>query len=109
MESVEASLKTFEREYFAQSKTGYYKDYRERASKILCVTIIDRTEWFETDEMGVNILTRENTVLIVQAITQVNENYDEIKNRFKDNPFGDGKDFEKIGGILSDKNWPLNN
>lgn len=69
-------------------------------SKIPCITIRDRTEWSETVDMGVNVLTGANTELIVQAITHVNENYYEIKNRFKDNPFGDGKASEKIVKIL---------
>lgn len=76
-------------------------------SKIPCITIRDRTEWSETVDMGVNILTGANTEFIVQAITQINENYNEIKNRFKNNPFGDGKASEKIIEIL--RAWSLHN
>lgn len=77
-------------------------------SKIPCITIRDKTEWTETVDMGVNILTGANIESIIRAITEINENHKEIKNRFKYNPFGDGKASEIIVGILKDRLLSLN-
>ena len=71
-------------------------------SKTPCITIRDRTEWTETVEMGVNFLTGADFDKIVQAVNYVEENYEGIKNRFKENPFGDGKASERIVEILKE-------
>jgi len=65
-------------------------------SKAPCITIRDRTEWTETVEMGVNILTGADAERIIQAVKYVEEKYDEMKNKFTENPFGDGKASQKI-------------
>lgn len=72
-------------------------------SKIPCITIRDRTEWTETIDLGVNFITDVDPEKIIQAFKQIQENYSEIKNRFKSNPFGDGKASEKIVKILKEK------
>ena len=72
-------------------------------SKTPCITIRDRTEWSETVEMGVNFITGADPIKIIQAVKYVQENYGEIKNRFKENPFGDGKASEKMVEILKEK------
>ena len=72
-------------------------------SKAPCITIRDRTEWIETIEMGVNILTGADTERIVQAVKYVEEKYDEMKNRFRENPFGDGKASERIIRVLRER------
>ena len=72
-------------------------------SKIPCITIRDKTEWIETVEMKVNILTSTNPNRIVQVIRQVEQEYNEIKKRFKENPFGDGKASERIVNLLKEK------
>jgi UDP-N-acetylglucosamine 2-epimerase len=72
-------------------------------SKTPCVTIRDRTEWTETVDLGVNFISDVDPVKITQALNQIRENYNEIKSRFKSNPFGDGKASEKIVRILKEK------
>lgn len=72
-------------------------------SKTPCVTIRDRTEWIETVDIGVNILTGTDPKRIVKAIKDVNEKYSDIKERFKENPFGDGTASKKISKILKEK------
>lgn len=68
-----------------------------------CVTIRDRTEWTETVEMGVNQITGTDPKRIIQAIRTVEEKYNELINRFKGNPFGNGKASEKIVKVLKAK------
>jgi len=72
-------------------------------SKTPCITIRDRTEWTETIELGVNFITGVDPSKIIQAFKQIQENYGELKKRFKTNPFGDGKASEKIVRILKEK------
>ena len=72
-------------------------------SKTPCITIRDRTEWTETVGLGVNFITDVDPAKIIQAFKQIQENYGEIKSRFKSNPFGDGKASEKIVKILKEK------
>ena len=72
-------------------------------SKTPCITIRDRTEWVETVDLGVNFITDISPVRIAEAIKQIQENYSEIKSRFKINPFGDGKASEKIVNILKER------
>lgn len=72
-------------------------------SKTPCLTIRERTEWSETVERGVNFLTGADFNKIVQAVKYVEENYEEIKNRFKENPFGDGEASKRIVEILKEK------
>ena|GEM_PF-7030152 len=50
----------------------------------------DRTEWVETVEAGVNFLVGSDTNRIVQAVKFIEDNYNLIKRRFNENPFGDG-------------------
>jgi len=69
-------------------------------SKTPCVTIRNQTEWIETVDLGVNILTGADPKRIVQAIKDVNEQYGKITERFKENPFGDGTASKKISEIL---------
>jgi len=71
-------------------------------SKTPCITIRERTEWLETVQIGVNKLTGSDPDRIYQAINEVKERYDEIKNRFEFNPFGDGKSSIKIIKILKE-------
>lgn len=72
-------------------------------SKTPCITIRDRTEWTETVDLGVNFITDVDPARITKALKQIQENYSEIKSRFKNNPFGDGKASEKIVKILKEK------
>jgi UDP-N-acetylglucosamine 2-epimerase len=72
-------------------------------SKTPCITIRDRTEWIETVDLGVNFVTDVDPDRIVHAIRFIQDNYNEIKSRFKSNPFGDGHASEKIVKILKDK------
>ncbi|MDQ1278802.1 MAG: hypothetical protein QG670_62 [Thermoproteota archaeon] len=72
-------------------------------SKTPCITIRERTEWTETIEMGVNLLTETDPKTITQTIKYVEENHSEIKNRFKINPFGDGRASERIIEILKQR------
>jgi UDP-N-acetylglucosamine 2-epimerase len=72
-------------------------------SKTPCITIRDRTEWTETVDLGVNFITDVDPIRITQALKHIQDNYREIKNRFKSNPYGDGKASEKIVKILKDK------
>jgi UDP-N-acetylglucosamine 2-epimerase len=69
-------------------------------SKTPCITIRDRVEWVETVEMGVNIVAGVLPSRIVHAMEYLEANYDDIKKKFKDNPFGDGKASERIVEIL---------
>jgi UDP-N-acetylglucosamine 2-epimerase len=72
-------------------------------SKTPCITIRDRTEWTETVDLGVNFVTGIFPERIADALSSIQENYDEIKGRFKSNPFGDGRASEKIVQILKQK------
>ncbi len=72
-------------------------------SKTPCITIRDRTEWIETVNLGVNFITDVDPEKIIHALKQIQENYDEIKSRFNNNPFGDGKASQKIVKILKEK------
>ncbi len=72
-------------------------------SKTPCITIRDRTEWTETVDLDVNFITDVDPARIRQALKQIQENYSEIKGRFKSNPFGNGKASEKIVRILKEK------
>jgi UDP-N-acetylglucosamine 2-epimerase (non-hydrolysing) len=71
-------------------------------SKTPCITLRDRTEWIETVKMGVNFITGADPSKILQALEYLEKNYDEVKKRFKDNPFGDGKASERIVTILKE-------
>ncbi|MCW3995863.1 MAG: UDP-N-acetylglucosamine 2-epimerase (non-hydrolyzing) [Candidatus Bathyarchaeota archaeon] len=72
-------------------------------SKTPCITIRDRTEWTETVDLGVNFITDVNPARITQALKHIKENYTEIKSKFRNNPYGDGKASEKIVRILKEK------
>jgi UDP-N-acetylglucosamine 2-epimerase len=72
-------------------------------SKTPCITIRDRTEWTETVELGVNFVTDINPVKISQAISNIQDNYADIKKKFTVNPYGDGKASERIVKILKNK------
>jgi UDP-GlcNAc3NAcA epimerase len=72
-------------------------------SKTPCITIRDRTEWTETVDLGVNFITDIDPARISKALLEIQKNYDDIKSRFKSNPFGDGKASEKIVRILKQK------
>jgi UDP-GlcNAc3NAcA epimerase len=72
-------------------------------SKTPCVTIRDRTEWTETVDLGVNFVTDIFPERIADALSNIQDNYNEIKGRFKSNPFGDGRASEKIVKILKQK------
>jgi len=72
-------------------------------SKTPCITVRDRTEWTETVEMGVNQIAGSDPKRIIQAIITVQEEYKEMKKKFKANPFGDGKASEKIVEILRNR------
>jgi UDP-N-acetylglucosamine 2-epimerase len=72
-------------------------------SKTPCITIRDRTEWTETVKMGVNFITDVTPSKILQALEYIKKNYSEIRNRFKGNPFGNGKASEKIIKIIKEK------
>jgi len=65
-------------------------------SKTPCITLRDRTEWVETVEMGVNFLAEADANKIVQVINFIEDNYDLIKGRFNENPFGDGHAARRI-------------
>jgi UDP-N-acetylglucosamine 2-epimerase len=72
-------------------------------SRTPCITLRDRTEWTETVEMGVNQVAGADPQRIIRAIRTVDEEYAEIKSRFKNNPFGDGKASERIVEFLKRK------
>jgi len=72
-------------------------------SKTPCITLRDSTEWTETVEAGVNQIVGADAEKIAQAIRAVEEKYDEIKERFKGKPFGDGNAAKKIVEILKKK------
>jgi UDP-GlcNAc3NAcA epimerase len=72
-------------------------------SKTPCITIRDRTEWTETVDLGVNFITDIFPARIAYALSSIQENYDEIKGRFKSNPFGNGRASERIVQILKQK------
>ena len=71
-------------------------------SKVPCVTLRERTEWNEPVDMGVSFLTGVDPTKIINAVDYINHNYDQMKGRFKSNPFGEGKASEKIVKILVD-------
>jgi UDP-N-acetylglucosamine 2-epimerase len=72
-------------------------------SKTPCITLRDSTEWTETVEAGVNQIVGAGAEKIAQAIRTVDEKYDNIKERFKGKPFGDGNAAKKIVEILKKK------
>jgi UDP-N-acetylglucosamine 2-epimerase len=72
-------------------------------SQTPCITLRDSTEWTETVEAGVNQIVGADAEKIAQAIRTVDEKYDEIKERFKGKPFGDGNAAKKIVEILKKK------
>ena len=53
--------------------------------------------------MGVNQITGSDPTRIVETMKSVDENYDEMRGRFRENPFGDGKASERIVRILREK------
>jgi len=72
-------------------------------SKTPCITIRNRTEWSETVEIGINLITGSDPKRIIQAIKSIKEKHHEIKNRFRTNPFGDGKASKRIIEITKEK------
>jgi UDP-N-acetylglucosamine 2-epimerase len=70
-------------------------------SRVPCITLRERTEWIETVEMGVNIVSGTDPIKILQALEYVVNNYNEMKKRFKNNPFGDGKASERVVKAIS--------
>lgn len=71
-------------------------------SKTPCITIRDRTEWVETAELGVNFITNTDSEEISRVAKYITNSYDEIKGKFKCNPFGNGYASKKIVQILKD-------
>jgi UDP-N-acetylglucosamine 2-epimerase len=69
-------------------------------SKTPCVTLRDRTEWVETVDMGVNFLVGASTDKIVQTMNFIEEHYELIRERFRENPFGDGCAASRIVEII---------
>jgi len=69
-------------------------------SKTPCITLRDSTEWVETVEAGVNQVVGADAEKIAQAIRDVEEKYDEIKEKFTGNPFGDGYASKNIVKIV---------
>jgi UDP-N-acetylglucosamine 2-epimerase len=72
-------------------------------SKTPCITLRDRTEWVETVSAGVNFLAGTEDDKIVQTINLVEKGHDLIKERFIENPFGDGKASKRIIDIILSK------
>lgn len=70
-------------------------------SRVPCITLREQTEWVETVEMGVNFITGTDPIKILQALEYIMNNYNEVKKRFKNNPFGDGRASERIVKIIS--------
>ncbi|MBO3839664.1 MAG: UDP-N-acetylglucosamine 2-epimerase (non-hydrolyzing) [Thermoproteota archaeon] len=70
-------------------------------SRIPCITLREQTEWVETVEIGVNLITGTDPVKILQALEYIMNNYNEVKKRFKNNPFGDGRASERIVKVIS--------
>jgi UDP-N-acetylglucosamine 2-epimerase len=68
-----------------------------------CITLRDRTEWTETVDMGVNFLASTIPNKIRQTIRTVEAGYDDIRERFRGNPFGDGNAAKRITEILKEK------
>jgi UDP-N-acetylglucosamine 2-epimerase len=60
----------------------------------------DRTEWVETVEAGVNFLVGTDANRIVQAVKFIEDNYDLIRGKFRENPFGDGCAAKRIVDIV---------
>jgi UDP-N-acetylglucosamine 2-epimerase len=60
----------------------------------------DRTEWVETVEAGVSFLVGTDANRIVQAVKFIEDNYDLIRGRFCENPFGDGCAARRIVDIV---------
>jgi UDP-N-acetylglucosamine 2-epimerase len=69
-------------------------------SETPCITLRERTEWVETVEMGVNLLVGADPNKIVQTINFIESNYDLIKGRFNENPFGKGDAARRILEII---------
>jgi UDP-N-acetylglucosamine 2-epimerase len=67
-------------------------------SKTPCITLRDSTEWLETVEAGVNQIVGAEPNRIAQAIKEVEEKYEDIKEKFTNttNPFGDGQAARRI-------------
>lgn len=72
-------------------------------SKVPCITLRERTEWTEPVDMGVTFLTDVDPNKIINKLNYIKNNYDEIKARFKSNPFGDGRASERIVKVLKKK------
>jgi len=71
-------------------------------SKTPCITIREQTEWIETVNLGVNFIAGLDETKINQAIKYIQDNYVEIKSRFRSNPFGDGNASKRIIEILKE-------
>jgi UDP-N-acetylglucosamine 2-epimerase len=71
-------------------------------SQTPCVTLRDSTEWLETVEAGVNQIVGAKPKRIAQAIKEIEEKYEDIKEKFTKttNPFGDGRAAKRIVKIL---------
>jgi len=69
-------------------------------SKTPCITLRDRTEWIETVDMGVNFLVGAYTDEIVQTMNFIEKNYELIREKFRENPFGDGYAARRIVKIV---------
>jgi UDP-N-acetylglucosamine 2-epimerase len=69
-------------------------------SRTPCIVLRDRTEWIETINLGVNFLVGVNADRVVQAVKFVEREYDTIKKRFTENPFGDGCAAKRIVKII---------
>jgi UDP-N-acetylglucosamine 2-epimerase len=71
-------------------------------SQTPCVTLRDSTEWLETVEAGVNQIVGAKPKQIAQAIKEIEEKYEDIKEKFTKttNPFGDGRAAKRIVKIL---------
>jgi len=70
--------------------------------KTPCITLRENTEWVETVELGVNILTGADTLKIMRETRKILENEREINERFKylPNPFGEGDASQRIIDVI---------
>lgn len=71
-----------------------------------CITVRDRTEWVETVEADVNILSGADKDRIVAAFRRIERDYDEFTQRLKSTKgiFGDGNAATRILNIIHSTN-----
>lgn len=71
-----------------------------------CITVRERTEWVETVEAGVNLLSGADKDRIAAAFHRIERDYDEFTQRFKSTKriFGDGSAATRILSIIHSTN-----